>query len=109
LAVETDLKMDTLAFANLLLDIASIINFIALLWMLRAIIKNRNYLRGFSVVGCFLTFVSLVGFELAYHLLGNVVGFAFGWATTAFWFLAFVYTLRLRIKGSKISKEATRA
>lgn len=90
--------MDTLAFANLLLDIASILNFIALLWMLRAIIRNRDYLRGFSVVGSFLTFVSIVGFELAYHLLGNVVGFAFGWVTVAFWFIAFVYSLRQKIR-----------
>ena len=93
--------MDTLAFANLILDIASIINFIALLWLLRAVLKNRNYLRGFSVVGSFLTFTSLVGFELAYHLLGNVVGFAFGWATAAFWFIAFVYALRQQLKDKK--------
>jgi len=94
-------KMDTFAFANLFLDIASIINFLALLWMLRAIIKNRNYLRGFSVVGSFLTFLSIVGFELAYYLLGNVVGFVFGWGTVAFWFIAFVYTLKQKLKGSK--------
>ena len=92
--------MDTLAFANLILDVASIINFAALLWLLRAIVKNRDYLRGFSAVGCFLTFVSLVGFELAYHLLGNVVGFAFGLATTAFWFVAFVYTFRQKMRES---------
>ena len=97
--------MDTLAFANLLLDVASIVNFVALLWMLRAIIKNRNYLRGFSVVGSFLTFVSIVGFEFAYHLLGNVIGFAFGWATVAFWFIAFVYSLRQKLQGSKKQKE----
>lgn len=66
--------------------------------MLRAIIKNRNYLRGFSVVGSFLTFISIVGFELAYHLLGNVVGFAFGWGTVAFWFIAFVYALKQKLK-----------
>ncbi len=93
--------MDTFAIANLLLDVASIINFIALLWMLRAIVKNRNYLRGFSIVGSFLTFVSILGFEFAYHLLGNVVGFAFGWATVAFWFIAFVYSLRQKLKGQK--------
>jgi hypothetical protein len=103
--METDSKMDTLAFANLLLDVASIINFIALLWMLRAIIKNRNYLRGFSVVGSFLTFISLVGFELAYHLLGNVVGFAFTWATVAFWFIAFLYALRLKLKERKTQEK----
>ncbi len=98
--------METLAFANLLLDVASIVNFIALLWMLRAVIKNRNYLRGFSVVGSFLTFVSIVGFELAYHLLGNVIGFVIGWGTVAFWFIAFVYTLKLKLKGTKPKTES---
>ena len=97
--------MDTFAVANLLLDVASIVNFVALLWMLRAIIKNRNYLRGFSVVGSFLTFISIVGFELAYYLLGNVVGFAFGWATVTFWFIAFIYTLKQKLKGQKKQKE----
>lgn len=93
--------MDTIAFANLLLDVASIINFVALLWLLRAVLKNRNALRGYSVVGSFLTFISLVGFELAYHLIGNIIGFALGWATVAFWFLAFVYSLRQKLKGNQ--------
>ena len=97
--------MDTLAFANLLLDIASIINFVALLWLLRAVLKNRNALRGYSIVGSFLTFISLVGFELAYHLLGNIIGFALGWATVAFWFLAFVYTLKQKLKGNPKKKQ----
>jgi hypothetical protein len=39
-----------------------------------------------------------VGFEVAYLLLGNVVGFALGWATVAFWFIAFLYTLKQRLK-----------
>jgi hypothetical protein len=90
----------------LLLDIASIVNFIALLWLLRAVIKNRNVLRGFSIVGSFLTFLSIVGFELAYHLLGNVIGFALGWVTVAFWFIVFVYSLKQKITGSKKQKEA---
>jgi hypothetical protein len=94
-------EMDTFAFANLLLDVASIVNFIALLWMLRAILKNRNYLRGFSAVGSFLTFISLVGFELAYHLLGNVVGFAFGLGTVSFWFIVFVYSFRQELRDRK--------
>jgi hypothetical protein len=93
--------MDTLAFANLLLDVASAVNFVALLWMLRAVIKDRKVLRGFSIIGSFLTFVSIVGFELAYHLIGNVVGFWLGWATVSFWFLVFIYTLRLKLKKDK--------
>jgi uncharacterized membrane protein len=98
-------KMDTFALANLVLDIASITNFVALLWMLRAIIKNRNVLRGFSIIGSFMTFISIVGFELAYHLLGNIVGFTFGLFAVAFWFIAFVYSLRQKIRGNKQQKD----
>lgn len=98
-------KMDALSLANLALDLASVINFIALLLMLRAVIKNRKVLRGYSIVGSFLTFVSIVGFEIAYYLLGNVVGFALGWATVAFWFIAFVYSLRQRLKDNKKQTE----
>ncbi|MCL2477282.1 hypothetical protein [Candidatus Bathycorpusculum sp.] len=83
--------------ANTILDIAGIINFIALLWMLRAVIKNRNYLRGFSIVGSFLTFISIVGFEIAYYLVGNTLAFILGWATVTFWFLAFVYGLKQKL------------
>ncbi len=97
--------MDAIGYANLALDLASIVNFIALLLMLRAVIKSRNALRGYSIVGSFLTFVSIVGFEIAYYLLGNVVGFALGWVTVAFWFIAFLYSLRQRLKGTRNQKE----
>lgn len=97
--------MDALALANLVLDLASIVNFTALLLMLRAVIKNRKVLRGYSIAGSFLTFISIVGFEVAYYLLGNIIGFAFGWATVVFWFIAFVYSLRQRLKGTTIQKE----
>jgi hypothetical protein len=97
--------MDTIAFANLALDVASIINFVALLLMLRAVLKSRNTLRGYSILGSFLTFISIVGFEVAYFLIGNVVGFALGWATVAFWFIAFLYTLKQKLKGTEKQKE----
>jgi hypothetical protein len=97
--------MDTYGLANLFLSFASIINFVALLLMLRAVIKNRKVLRGYSILGSFLTFVSIVGFEIAYYLLGNIVGFAFGWATVAFWFVAFLYSLRQRLKGTEEQKK----
>jgi hypothetical protein len=91
--------------ANWALSVASIINFSALLLMLRAVIKNRNSLRGYSIAGSFLTFVSLVGFQIAYYLLDNVVGFILGWVSVAFWFIAFVYTFRQRLSGTQQEKE----
>ena len=65
--------------------------------MLRAVIKNRGVLRGYSIIGFFLTFVSIVGFEIAFYLLGNIIGFALGWATVAFWLIAFVYSIKQRV------------
>jgi hypothetical protein len=104
-AIGNKKKMDSLAVANLALDLASVINFIALLLMLRAVIKNRKVLRGYSIAGSFLTFVSIVGFEVAYYLIGNIIGFALGWVTVAFWFTAFLYSLRQRLKGTLQEKE----
>ncbi len=100
---------DELSLANLVLDIASVVNFVALLLMLHAVIKNRKVLRGYSIIGSFLTFISILGFEIAYYLLGNLVGFALGWATVAFWFTAFVYSLRQRLKDNPEQKETFEA
>ena len=97
--------MDSLAVANIVLSIASIVNFTALLLMMHAVIKNRKVLRGYSILGSFLTFVSIVGFEIAYYLIGNIIGFALGWVTVAFWFIAFLYSLRQRLKGTEEQKE----
>jgi hypothetical protein len=98
-------RMSAYTLANLVLDVASIINFVALLLMLRAVIKNRKVLRGYSIIGSFLTFISIVGFEIAYYILGNIIGFALGWATVTFWFVAFIYSLRQRLKGTEKEKE----
>jgi hypothetical protein len=94
-----------MTIANLALSFASIINFIALLLMLRAVLKNRNELRGYSIMGSFLTFVSLVGFQIAYYLLNNIIGFILGWISVAFWFIAFIYSLRQRLEGTEQEKK----
>jgi hypothetical protein len=97
--------MDPIATANLALSIASIVNFVALLLMLRAVLKNRHVLRGYSIMGSFLTFVSIVGFEAAYYLLGNLIGFTLGWASVVFWFVAFLYSLLQKLRGTKEQRE----
>lgn len=101
--------MDTIELANLALSLASVINFVALMWMLHAVIKNRRVLRGYSIVGSFLTFVSIIGFEVAYYLLGNFIGFALGWASVVFWFVAFIYSLMQKLRGTKEQKEMVTA
>jgi hypothetical protein len=79
---------------DLALNFASVVNFIGLVLLLRTVIKNRNVLRGFSVSGCFLTFLAICGFEIAYFIMGNMLSFVLGLIATVFWFVAFVYSLR---------------
>lgn len=87
------------------LNFASIVNFVALLLLLRTILKHRNMLRGFSISGSLLTFISLCGFEVAYYLLGNWVSTILGFAGVIFWFLAFIYSLRIKIEKAQRDKE----
>ena len=97
------LRSVNLAAVDLTMNFASIINFIALLLLLQAVIKNRNTLRGFSVSGSFLTFVSICGFEVAFYLMDNMVSFILGLATVAFWLVAFIYSLRQKLRKPKDS------
>ena len=90
--------------AEIALNFASVLNFIALLFLLRSVLKNRNTLRGYSVSGCFLTFIAILGFEVAYFLMGNFFSVILGSATVIFWFTAFIYSLRLKLQGAKTPK-----
>ncbi len=83
------------------MSIASIINFIALLLLLQAVIKNRNGLKGYSITGSFLTFVSLCGFEVAYYLMNNLVSLILGFAAVIFWLIAFIYTFKQKLSSTK--------
>lgn len=80
------------------LNFASIVNFIGIILLLRTVIKNRNALRGYSVIGCFLTFLAICGFQIALLLMGNFFSFALGLTAAVFWFVAFVYSFRQTIK-----------
>jgi hypothetical protein len=79
---------------NTVLDFANIVNVIAVLLLMRAIIKERKVLKGFSISGSFLTFVAILGFEIAYILLGNLISVGLGLVTLVFWFLVFIFNLR---------------
>jgi len=79
---------------SIVLDFANIVNLIAVLLLMRAIIKDRNVLKGFSISGTFLTFVAISCFETAYFLMGNLISVALGLVSIVFWLIAFAFTLR---------------
>jgi len=90
---------------SLVLDFASIVNLIAVLLLMRAIITDRKVLRGFSVTGSFLTFIAILGFEIAYVLLENPISVALGLVNLVFWLMAFIFTLRKWIYEHKQEKK----
>ena len=80
--------------ASIALDFANIVNLIAVILLMRAIIIDRKVLKGFSVSGSFLTFVTISCFEIAYVLLGNLLSFALGLVSLVFWLMAFLFVFR---------------
>ena len=87
------------------MNFANVVNLIAVFLLMRAIIKDKNILKGYSVSGTFLTFIAVLGFEIGFFLMRNMISFAEGLANLAFWFMAFVFSLRnlvhLETKGNK--------
>ena len=79
---------------DMTLNFANTVNLMAVLLLMRAVIKNRDVLKGFSVSGTFLTFVAILGFDVGFFLMGNYVSSALGLVTLAFWFMAFAFSLR---------------
>lgn len=76
------------------MNFANVVNLIAVFLLMRATIKDRKVLKGYSVSGTFLTFIAILGFETGFFLMGNMISFAIGLVNLAFWLMAFAFSLR---------------
>ena len=90
---------------DLAMNFASVVNFLGLILLLRTVVKNRNVLRGFSAGGCFLTFLAICGFQVAYFLMDNMISFILGLTAAVFWFVAFIYSLRQTMRACTPQEE----
>ena len=90
--------------ADMAMNFANVVNLVAVLLLMRAIIKNRNLLKGYSVSGTFLTFIAILGFEIGFYLMGNYISFGLGIINLAFWFMAFVFSLRNLMRERRIKQ-----
>ena len=79
---------------DIAMNLANVVNLIAVLLLMRAVIKDRNKLKGFSVSGTFLTFIAIVGFEVGFYLMKNYFSFGLGLVNLFFWFIAFIFSFR---------------
>jgi hypothetical protein len=89
---------------DIAMNFANVVNFLALILLMRTVLQHRKMLKGFSISGSFFTFVSLVGFEVTYYLMGNMISLALGSATVAFWFIVFAYSLKQKLASEKAAK-----
>ncbi len=76
------------------MNFGNAVNLVAVLFLMRTVIKDKKALKGFSVSGTFLTFIAIIGFEVGFFLMENYVSFTLGLITLAFWFMVFVFSLR---------------
>ncbi len=89
---------------DMAMNFANVVNLIAVLLLMRSIIKDRNKLKGYSVSGTFLTFMAILGFEIGFYYMENYISFGLGIINLAFWFMAFVFSLRNLIRERRINQ-----
>ena len=86
---------------DMAMNFANLINLIAVLLLMRSVIKNRDILKGYSVSGAFLTFTAILGFEVGFYLMGNFISLTLGLVNLCFWFMAFIFSFRNLIRERK--------
>jgi len=82
------------ATIDLVAGFANIVGLVAIVLLIGTVVRDRKGLRGFSLSGTFLIFLSSLGFEIIYVLLVNPINIALGFLNLAFWLLAFVFTFQ---------------
>lgn len=83
------------------MNFGNAVNLVAVLLLMRAVLKDRRVLKGFSVSGTFLTFVAIIGFQVGFVFMENYVSFVLGLVTLVFWFLVFVLSFRTSMSKRK--------
>jgi hypothetical protein len=61
------------------------------LFQIVGVIKNRYMLQGYAFVGSLLTFLSVVLFNYAFFVSGQLISMLFGLVTVIYWLLVTVY------------------
>jgi hypothetical protein len=86
-----DLVVNLLIVANILMLISNIPSF-------RTLLKERNIITGYSIIGCGLTLIGCIIFDICYLLFGFYSVFFISLPTDIFWVLAFIFSLKKWLK-----------
>ena len=79
--------IDTLfVIANFILVIGTIL-------LVKTVIKNKDVLEGYSLIGAILTVIPIGIFLVCYVMMNNWFAFAFGLVTFGYWCLVVVFKI----------------
>jgi len=67
------------------------------LLLIREVYKNRNILKGYGLIGPFLTFAACCWFTRGFFILGDILSVVFALITIAFWLMVTLYQLKRRL------------
>jgi hypothetical protein len=93
---------------SMLFNISNILFLLGTSALIRAVLKNRNILKGYDWLGALLTLSAMACVQGAYIVfigqgLGNYwVSFFFALPTVAYWVLVTVYSVKNKIQKGKI-------
>lgn len=76
-----------------LFNISNALFLVGTLMLIRAIVKNRTILRGFSLLGSFLTLIAMMVVVTAEGLMGMTLSVILAVPTVAYWGLATIFSL----------------
>jgi hypothetical protein len=81
-----------------LLDAGNIVLLIGTLILIRTCLKNRNVLKGYSIIGSLITFLAISVFSCYYIQNELWLSLSLNIPNLAFWFMAFIFSLKQKFK-----------
>jgi hypothetical protein len=82
---------------NLIMNIGNIIAFLGTCLLIKDVLKNRNALKGYSIIGSLLTFIAVSLFQAGFFMMG-VWTWTIGMVTAFYWLVAFLFSFREKFR-----------
>lgn len=87
-----------------LFDVANFIALVGTGLLIRAVVKDKDTLKGYSLPGSFLTFLAVLIFQIGFFLEGYYISIAFSLVTMLYWLLVVLYLINDKLNKSKASR-----
>jgi hypothetical protein len=76
--------------------IGNIIMLVGTLLLIRTVIKNKQLLHGYDILGSFLTFIALICFNVGYIASNQYASLCFAFITVLYWLFVVIFKIKYR-------------